>query len=70
MPGSRLLLVGDSLGMVLQGRDSTLAVTLDEMAYHTRCVARGRRTAWLIADLPFGSYQSSLSPGHRQCRSR
>jgi 3-methyl-2-oxobutanoate hydroxymethyltransferase len=59
--GVEMLLVGDSLGMVLQGRDSTLAVTLDEMAYHTRCVARGRGTAWLIADLPFGSYQSSLA---------
>ena len=59
--GVELLLIGDSLGMVLQGRDSTLPVTLDEMAYHTRCVARGRRTAWIIADLPFGSYQSSLA---------
>jgi 3-methyl-2-oxobutanoate hydroxymethyltransferase len=58
--GVELLLVGDSLGMVLQGRDSTLAVTLDEMAYHTVCVARGNRMAWIVADLPFGSYQSSL----------
>ncbi len=59
--GVDVLLVGDSLGMVLQGRDSTLAVTLEEMAYHTRCVARGRRTAWLVADLPFGSYQASTA---------
>ena len=57
--GVDALLVGDSLGMVLQGRDSTLPVTLQEMAYHTVCVARGRRSAWLIADLPFGSYQQS-----------
>jgi 3-methyl-2-oxobutanoate hydroxymethyltransferase len=53
------LLVGDSLGMVLQGRPSTLAVSMAEMVYHTGCVARGNRTAWIIADLPFGSYQES-----------
>lgn len=53
------LLVGDSLGMVVQGAASTLPVTLDDVAYHTRCVARGNRTAWLIADMPFGSYQGS-----------
>jgi len=58
--GVDLLLVGDSLGMVLQGRDSTLPVTLDDMAYHTACVHRGRHSAWLIADLPFGSYQASV----------
>jgi 3-methyl-2-oxobutanoate hydroxymethyltransferase len=57
--GVDCLLVGDSLGMVLQGRPSTLPVSLEEMAYHTRCVAAGNRTAWLIADLPFGSYQAS-----------
>lgn len=55
--GVDLLLVGDSLGMVLQGRDSTLGVSLDEMAYHTRCVARGARRSFIVADLPFGSYQ-------------
>jgi 3-methyl-2-oxobutanoate hydroxymethyltransferase len=59
--GVDILLVGDSLGMVLQGRDSTLPVTLQEMAYHTACVARGRRSAWLIADLPFGSYQQDTA---------
>src|ERR1700724_64994 len=53
------LLVGDSLGMVLQGRASTLAVSIDEMVYHTACVVRGNRTAWVIADMPFGSYQES-----------
>ncbi len=56
--GVDCVLVGDSLGMVVQGLDSTLPVTLDEAAYHTRCVARGVSAAWLIADMPFGSYQA------------
>ncbi len=59
------LLVGDSLGMVLQGRPSTLAVSIEEMAYHTGCVARGNRTAWIIADMPFGSYQESAEVAMR-----
>ncbi len=58
--GVDVLLVGDSLGMVLQGRDSTVPVSLDEMAYHTQCVARGNRHAWIVADLPFGSYHESV----------
>jgi 3-methyl-2-oxobutanoate hydroxymethyltransferase len=57
--GVDCLLVGDSLGMVLQGRPNTLAVSVDEMAYHTGCVARANRRAWIIADMPFGSYQES-----------
>jgi len=57
--GVDCLLVGDSLGMVLQGQPSTVPVTLEEMGYHTRCVTRGNRTAWVIGDLPFGSYQES-----------
>lgn len=57
--GVDVLLVGDSLGMVVQGRETTLPVTLDEMVYHTRCVARGSRRAFIVADLPFGSYQQS-----------
>jgi 3-methyl-2-oxobutanoate hydroxymethyltransferase len=57
--GVDCLLVGDSLGMVMQGHASTLPVTLEQMVYHTQCVARGNRSAWLIADLPFGSYQGS-----------
>ncbi len=57
--GVDCLLVGDSLGMVLQGRPSTVPVTLEQMIYHTQCAARGNRTAWLIGDLPFGSYQES-----------
>ncbi|MDP3084706.1 MAG: 3-methyl-2-oxobutanoate hydroxymethyltransferase, partial [Rubrivivax sp.] len=56
--GVEVLLVGDSLGMVLQGHDSTLPVSLDAMAYHTQCVARGNRSAWILGDLPFGSYQA------------
>ena len=63
--GVECLLVGDSLGMVLQGHDSTLPVTLEDMAYHTACVARGSRTAFLIADLPFGSYQESREQAYR-----
>jgi 3-methyl-2-oxobutanoate hydroxymethyltransferase len=63
--GVDALLVGDSLGNVLQGRPSTLAVSLDEMAYHTACVARGNRTAWIIADMPFGSYQESAEAAMR-----
>ena len=59
------LLVGDSLGMVLQGRATTLAVTMQDMAYHTGCVARGNRTAWIIADMPFGSYQESTEQAMR-----
>ena len=57
--GVEMLLVGDSLGMVLQGRSSTLSVTIDEMAYHVRSVAAGNKTAWVIGDLPFASYQQS-----------
>jgi 3-methyl-2-oxobutanoate hydroxymethyltransferase len=57
--GVDCLLVGDSLGMVLQGRQSTVPVTLEHVAYHTECVARGNRTAWIVADLPFGSYHES-----------
>jgi 3-methyl-2-oxobutanoate hydroxymethyltransferase len=59
------LLVGDSLGMVLQGRSSTLAVSIEEMVYHTGCVVRGNRTAWVIADMPFGSYQESAEVAMR-----
>lgn len=54
-----MVLVGDSLGMVVQGHDDTLPVTLDHMVYHTRCVSRGLQRAHLVADLPFMSYQVS-----------
>jgi 3-methyl-2-oxobutanoate hydroxymethyltransferase len=57
--GAEVLLVGDSLGMVVQGRPNTLSVTLDEIIYHTRAVARGARVAQIVVDLPFMSYQVS-----------
>ncbi|MFQ1897045.1 3-methyl-2-oxobutanoate hydroxymethyltransferase [Aeromonas veronii] len=54
--GAHVLLIGDSLGMVLQGGQDTLAVNMDEMVYHTRCVARGASKALVVADMPFMSY--------------
>ncbi|MBI2894454.1 MAG: 3-methyl-2-oxobutanoate hydroxymethyltransferase [Deltaproteobacteria bacterium] len=56
--GVDVVLVGDSLGMVIQGLDTTLPVTLDEMIYHCRAVARGLKHAHLVGDLPFLSYQT------------
>ncbi len=53
-----MLLVGDSLGMVLQGHDSTLPVTMNDMIYHMQCTKRGNRGALLMADMPFMSYAS------------
>jgi 3-methyl-2-oxobutanoate hydroxymethyltransferase len=53
------ILVGDSLGMVVQGEPTSLPVTMDQMVYHTRCVARGVKRALLITDMPFMSYQVS-----------
>lgn len=55
--GADLLLVGDSLGMVIQGNDDTLAVTVDDIVYHCRAVARGARRAHVVGDMPFLSYQ-------------
>lgn len=55
--GIDLVLVGDSLGMVVQGHSSTLPVTIDAMVYHSACVARGLRRAFLVADMPFMSYR-------------
>lgn len=70
--GAELVLVGDSLGMVVQGHDTTLPVTLDEVIYHTRCVARGLRSvsgrAVLIADLPFMSYATPEQALHSAAR--
>jgi 3-methyl-2-oxobutanoate hydroxymethyltransferase len=61
--GIECILVGDSLGMVCQGLTSTVGVTLESMRHHTECVANGLRrsqgTAWLIGDLPFGTYHAS-----------
>jgi 3-methyl-2-oxobutanoate hydroxymethyltransferase len=58
--GADVLLVGDSLGMVIQGHETTLPVTLDEMAYHCRAVVRGAKRAHVVGDMPFGSYQAGL----------
>ncbi len=55
--GVEILLVGDSLGMVLQGHETTLPVTLEQMAYHTACVARGAKRAFIVSDMPFGTFQ-------------
>jgi len=57
--GVEILLVGDSLGMVVQGHDSTLPVTMEQMEYHVGMVARGSETALIVADMPFASYQAS-----------
>src|SRR5581483_10661576 len=53
------ILVGDSLGMVFQGHSDSLTVTVDEVIYHTRCVARGIERSLLVADMPFMSFQVS-----------
>lgn len=57
--GAEILLVGDSLGQVVLGYDSTIPVTMEEMLHHTRAVSRGCERALLVADMPFGSYQAS-----------
>ncbi|CAD83983.1 MULTISPECIES: 3-methyl-2-oxobutanoate hydroxymethyltransferase [Nitrosomonas] len=57
--GVDILLVGDSLGNVVQGKSSTLPVTLDEMIYHVRCVERGTHRVFIMADMPFGTFQVS-----------
>jgi 3-methyl-2-oxobutanoate hydroxymethyltransferase len=56
--GIAVILVGDSLGMVIQGHDSSLPVTIDDMAYHVRCAKKGSQHSLLMADLPFMSYYS------------
>lgn len=63
--GVDAVLVGDSVGMVVQGHPTTLPVTLDEMVYHARAVARGLARAHLVVDLPFMSYQASTEDGLR-----
>ena len=57
--GVETLLIGDSLGNVIQGHESTLPVTLRDIVYHTACVARGSKRAFIIGDMPFGTYQTS-----------
>jgi 3-methyl-2-oxobutanoate hydroxymethyltransferase len=63
--GGECLLVGDSLGMVVLGYDSTLPVTMDEMLHHTRAVARGARRALVVGDMPFMSYQADVAEAVR-----
>jgi 3-methyl-2-oxobutanoate hydroxymethyltransferase len=63
--GVPVLLVGDSAGMVEAGYDTTLPVTVDEIIYHTRAVARGRAAALVVSDMPFGSYQASIDDARR-----
>lgn len=63
--GADVLLVGDSLGMVVQGHDSTLPVTMDQMVYHSRCVSRGAKRAHVVGDLPFMSYQNGVEEAVR-----
>jgi 3-methyl-2-oxobutanoate hydroxymethyltransferase len=60
-----IVLVGDSLGMVVQGHDDTLSVTLEDMIYHSRCVSRGLKQAHLTVDMPFMSYQVSVEEALR-----
>ena len=59
MAGVDIILVGDSLGMLVQGHDSTLPVSMEEQLYHTRCVVRGCANPFILGDMPFGSYQAS-----------
>jgi 3-methyl-2-oxobutanoate hydroxymethyltransferase len=63
--GIDMLLIGDSLGMVVQGADSTLPVTLSEIVYHVRMVVRARKRALVVADLPFLTYQVSIEQALR-----
>jgi 3-methyl-2-oxobutanoate hydroxymethyltransferase len=58
--GADVLLVGDSVGMVVQGHESTLPVTMDQMVYHSRAVTRGAKRAHVVGDMPFMSYQNSV----------
>ena len=66
--GVDVVLVGDSLGMVIQGHDTTVPVTMDQMTYHCAAVARGLRHAFLMADLPFASYTSPEQALHNSVR--
>src|SRR4030066_794410 len=63
--GIDAILVGDSLGMVVQGLENTLPVTMDEMIYHTKMVARGAKNSMIIGDMPFMSYQTSIEDAKR-----
>ncbi len=64
--GMDIILVGDSLGVVVQGWANTLPVTMEEMLYHTRMVARASKNALVVGDMPFGSYQCEPGPGDKK----
>ena len=66
--GIDILLVGDSLGMVIQGHNSTLPVSIDDMLYHSRCVSQARKRAFIIADLPFMTYPTPLIAAQHAAR--
>ncbi|MGN1073089.1 MAG: 3-methyl-2-oxobutanoate hydroxymethyltransferase [Bradymonadia bacterium] len=63
--GIDMILIGDSLGNVIQGRPNTLAVTVEDVIYHSQCVMRGCSTPFVVTDMPFGSYQTSDEDGVR-----
>ncbi|MCL2325843.1 MAG: 3-methyl-2-oxobutanoate hydroxymethyltransferase [Proteobacteria bacterium] len=63
--GIEVILIGDSLGNVMQGRSTTVPVTVEDIIYHSRCVMRACQRPFVVADLPFGSYQASLEDGLR-----
>lgn len=65
--GTDIILVGDSVGVVFSGYDTTLPVTMDEMLYHTKAVARSRSASLLVADMPFMSCQSGIDDARRNC---
>jgi len=65
--GVDVILVGDSVGVVVAGHDTTLPVTMDEMVYHTRAVVRADPTALVVADMPFMSYQTGIEDACRNC---
>ncbi|MGZ8258692.1 MAG: 3-methyl-2-oxobutanoate hydroxymethyltransferase, partial [Methylotenera sp.] len=66
--GVDILLVGDSLGMVLQGAENTLNVTMTDMIYHTRCVAAGAPNSLIIVDMPAGSYETDAETAYQNAK--
>ncbi len=65
--GLDCILIGDSLGMVFQGHKTTIPVTIEEIAYHLRCVSRGCHNPFIIADLPYGTYNTIEDANHNSC---
>ena len=61
------LLIGDSLGMVVQGHETTIPVTLDEIAYHLKCVSRGCQSPFIVADMPYGTYNTIEDANQNAC---